>query len=111
MKEHGPGARNRSCTEKKANVREDLEVFPHVGLLIIEPPGRGPRGTRQVALYLVIRRRQLIYQRGGLEVRCDSPLHQAYQAEPGKQCGGGEGRNVQLRLVVESASRSLLVCG
>ena len=42
--------------QKKADVREHPGVFPHVGLLIIEPPGPGLNQTSRVALYLVIRR-------------------------------------------------------
>jgi hypothetical protein len=41
-------------------VLEHPQVFLHVGLLINEPPGPRPHQTSRVALYLVIRRTQLI---------------------------------------------------
>ena len=46
--------------EKKADVGEHPEVFPHVGLLLIGPPRHSLNETGRVALYLVIRRLQLL---------------------------------------------------
>jgi hypothetical protein len=55
----------RSLNQKKADVLKHPRVFQHVGILTIEPPGHGPNSTSRVALYLVIRRVQLIIRRSG----------------------------------------------
>jgi len=46
----------RTLAKKNADVREHPGEFPHVGILIIKPPGHGPDQTGRVALWLIIRR-------------------------------------------------------
>src|SRR5437879_3573701 len=52
---NAPSAAHLGQGQKKADVREHPRVFPHVGLLFIEPPGQRLNEAGRAALYLIIR--------------------------------------------------------